>query len=71
MSVRQIIGWPVAQALYYIGHLAYLFIDRVIPDGDGEPGPVFRAGFRLYQSAMARSVKVNDWAGLSVWRKPE
>lgn len=71
--MRKLIGWPLSWLLYGIGHLAYLFIDRVLHDDDpnAEPGPVFNAGFRLYQSSMAGSWKVNDWAGCKVWGKPE
>ena len=68
--MRKIVAWPLVQAFYYIGHWAYLFIDRLDDGNDEEPGPVFNTGFRIYQGAMAWSWRLNDWAGLNVWKRP-
>lgn len=66
--MKKIVGWPLCQIFYYIGHWAYLFIDRVLPDSwSDEPGPVFRAGWVVYQRAMQASSDINDWAGLRCW----
>lgn len=68
--------WAASWILYGIGHLAYLFIDRVIPESaDGEPGRIFHAGYRLYQGAMAASSDVQTDPEFGPWRtsspKPE
>lgn len=70
--LRKLIGWPVANALYYIGHGASRVVEWLDSlDDDGEPGPVFNTFWRIYQGSMALSVDVNDWAGLKVWGQPD
>lgn len=63
--------WATSWILYGIGHLAYLFIDRVIPESsDDDPGPIFHAGYRLWQSAMAASSDVQTDPAFGPWRPP-
>jgi hypothetical protein len=67
--VKKVIGWPLAQALYYVGHWASLLVNRIDSDKE-EPGRAFQAAWWVYQRSMGASLHVNDWAGLSIW-KPE
>jgi hypothetical protein len=55
------LAWPLSWACYGVGHLSYLFIDRALRDGDSEePGRIFKAGWRLYQGAVAWSYRVQE-----------
>jgi hypothetical protein len=69
--LRKLIGWPLSNALYYIGHWSYLILDALPDSENEEPGRLFRALWRSYQWCMGASVDVNDWADLSVWSRPK
>ena len=59
ICLRKLIAWPLAWALYGIGHAVSKCISK-------------RTGFLypVYNWAMVLSANVSDWAGLDVWGEP-
>lgn len=58
--IRKVIGWPVSMALYTLG------------DWVSKPMERFDLGwlYPTYNWLMCKSLDVNDWAGLQIWRSP-
>ena len=67
--MRKTLGWLPCHACYYVGHFAWLIIDRH-PDAniDGEPRWHFNVLMWLYNLGLGWSYEINEWAGLSVWK---
>lgn len=65
--IRKLIGWPVAQALYYLGHWASLILNRLPSMDTEQPSCGAEALLAIYNGCMVKSMRVNDWAGLSIW----
>jgi hypothetical protein len=62
--VKKLVAWPLVQLLYYFGDgVARLM--HYVPD-DWERAGDF--GYWLYSRPMQCSWRLNDWAGLKVWK---
>jgi hypothetical protein len=62
--MKKIIAWPLCWGLFIFGDLMCRLI-HVTPER------LYISGmYQLYNKPMLWSVRLNDWAGLSLWSKP-
>jgi hypothetical protein len=67
LPTRKIIAWPLAHGLYHIGHLFSIIVVR---DGNGAAWRCWWnvVAYHIYNWCMTKSLDINDWAGLTLWR---
>lgn len=58
-AIKKILGWPACQVLYYGGCFVHQIMNLHEKLGRLYP---------IYGYLMTKSVKVNDWAGLNLWK---
>lgn len=74
--LKKIVGWPTAYLLYIIGDVVSKVINVVdvyTPEQrlyDLRADLVIDILYPMYRRAVLWSVRINDWAGLSLWKTP-
>lgn len=60
--MKKVIAWPIAEGLYWLGHL----VSRPMYRWDS-----FAWLYPAYNNLMLWSLRVNDWGGLDIWLPAE
>ena len=66
---RKVVAWLPAHALYIVGDLVCRVLNR-IPDWEAKPVEWLASGlYRIYNRCMCLSCDINDWGGLTLWKR--
>ena len=64
-QARKVIAWAPMWTLYWTGHWVSVALNR-LPDNATR---LFMRVYPVYNRCMVWSMRINDWAGFSLWGK--
>jgi hypothetical protein len=70
MRIKFAIAWPVAWALFWLGHVASMLAEA-LDSQSAIPSPMYCAAFSVYCTLMRWSLVVSGWGNAGVWFRPE